>query len=180
MRLEQRDLQSWHQYYPREDNAHEGSSNRHNTQQRYACCDGNQREGQCTSWKYNAIAVLAYEFELPQYPGQRDSNHMSVGLNFYTIYYLTVCAIPTESTELLVAMHVIHIAPILDCWCSWIDWLFYESKWSDIFIFSTDTLGKMRGPSNSFQVSCIKGVSGYCSNKSSLGVFYWYVWTLVM
>eukprot|EP01083_Nonionella_stella_P023037 63671_1 len=46
--------------------------------------------------KYHIMAVVAYEsIALPQYPRQKASNDMTmaVGFNFYSMDYLTVCAV---------------------------------------------------------------------------------------
>jgi hypothetical protein len=77
--------------------------------------------------KYHVTAVLAYEsIELPQYPGQKSPNSMTiaVGFNFYSMDYLTVCAVPTTSAidvdfsveaPTVVAPVAVPTAPTLDC-----------------------------------------------------------------
>lgn len=48
---------------------------------------------------YHITAVLAYEsIDLPRHPSQKDNNQMAVavGLNFVSMEYLTVCAVPAE------------------------------------------------------------------------------------
>eukprot|EP00571_Detonula_confervacea_P006993 CAMPEP_0172323050 /NCGR_PEP_ID=MMETSP1058-20130122/47742_1 /TAXON_ID=83371 /ORGANISM="Detonula confervacea, Strain CCMP 353" /LENGTH=290 /DNA_ID=CAMNT_0013038965 /DNA_START=135 /DNA_END=1007 /DNA_ORIENTATION=- len=71
--------------------------------------------------KHHIMAVLAYEsIRLPQYPTEKQSTNqmmIAVGFNFYSMDYLTVCAIPTVPGIILsapaIAVPVVPTAPEL-------------------------------------------------------------------